>query len=445
MAGEVTRVRVRPAIKRLVWWVGPVLLLIAAWQIWDAVEARRLERALAVVQQSGASPKQEVAPGNDDAARYYAAAAIASIEHYHADRTIQVAPREPLKDVAGVVRDALSRGVAPPAQALDVESHEMPLNDALLDLIRRASALEFGSFRPGTEFNFRWSGSMHVNRAAGLRTLDLVMKGQGDAAAAVLFDRVKALRAFDGEGLNDFAKTRFVKEIATDVGILVGQAKPSDKNLADLDRALVGAFSVDELALSIRGQALSFSETISGVWRRTGSGMLLRPLFRHHLVAYLQTTADAMQAARLPWPDRMHAMARVPERHSVLPEVPRFIWAWRKNEVLRNQTLLLGEGLAAVRGARLVIKVEQFRRVNDRLPDTLSELTVATGDEVLDPFTGKPLLYARDGDGYVVYSVGRDQRDNGGRLLVDTPSSLPMFDVGVRVFLSRQPAAGSRQ
>ena len=33
----------------------------------------------------------------------------------------------------------------------------------------------------------------------------------------------------------------------------------------------------------------------------------------------------------------------------------------------------------------------------------------------LDPFSGRPLRLKRDGAGAVVYSVGRDLKDDGGR------------------------------
>jgi hypothetical protein len=323
-------------------------------------------------------------------------------------------------------------------------------DQVVLNLIDRGGALPFTRFGPGTTFDFRTSRMIAVDRSAGLRSLDLIMDGQGDAAAAGLFNRVKILRAFgpEGDGFLDAWKSLSIREVAMDVGILVAQTKPSDKHLADLDGVLASTFT-DELARSIRGQTLRYYEQIPALSRSsrwTGSARLvLRPMIRHHFVANLQTAADALQAARLPWPERIEAMNRLPERRSILPEVPWGIGAWRRNEDLRNQTVVLGEGLAAMRCARLVIKVEKFRRANDRLPDALSELTLAAGDEVaLDPFTGKRLLYARDSEAYVVYSVGRNSRDDGGKLWPEPPppgrlpSTLRPPDVGVRVVLNRK-------
>ena len=190
-----------------------------------------------------------------------------------------------------------------PGRTLPFRSEPTTLADTLrqierdpliVDLLARASSVPFGRFAPGTEFNYLWSGSRSVTQSAGLRTLDVIAEGNGDAAAALLFDRVKQLRAFGQRGLALDAVTKGASagEIAVDVGILVGRTRPSDNRLTDLEGALADAFAPDELALSIRGQALSFYGTFSRLWR--GS---LRPLFRHHLVAYLQTMADAMDRA----------------------------------------------------------------------------------------------------------------------------------------------------
>lgn len=53
----------------------------------------------------------------------------------------------------------------------------------------------------------------------------------------------------------------------------------------------------------------------------------------------------------------------------------------------------------------------QYRQTHGALPPTLDKLGL---DGPIDPFTQKPLLYRPEGDGFVVYSVDEDQRDNGG-------------------------------
>jgi hypothetical protein len=72
--------------------------------------------------------------------------------------------------------------------------------------------------------------------------------------------------------------------------------------------------------------------------------------------------------------------------------------------------------IAHLRLATIALALEQFRNQNGRLPEKLVELTPAFLAEVPeDPFTGTELLYHRLPKGYVVYSVGHDLVDNGGK------------------------------
>ena len=64
---------------------------------------------------------------------------------------------------------------------------------------------------------------------------------------------------------------------------------------------------------------------------------------------------------------------------------------------------------------KLAIALACYKSENDRFPATLGELSpefLATISE--DIFSGAPLIYRVDDDGYVLYSVGMNQRDDGG-------------------------------
>jgi hypothetical protein len=53
----------------------------------------------------------------------------------------------------------------------------------------------------------------------------------------------------------------------------------------------------------------------------------------------------------------------------------------------------------------------QYKQAHGQFPPTLDALGL---DGLIDPYTGKPLLYRPEGEGFVVYSVGEDLKDNGG-------------------------------
>jgi hypothetical protein len=73
--------------------------------------------------------------------------------------------------------------------------------------------------------------------------------------------------------------------------------------------------------------------------------------------------------------------------------------------------------LANLRLAMTAVALEQFRAAhNNRYPAGLSELTpdylAAT---LMDPFDGQPLRYRKQDAGYVLYSIGWDLKDDGGK------------------------------
>ena len=61
------------------------------------------------------------------------------------------------------------------------------------------------------------------------------------------------------------------------------------------------------------------------------------------------------------------------------------------------------------------VGLEIYRNKNRRYPQTLGQLEGILDEIPLDPFTNEPLKYRRTKDGYVVYSVGEDLKDDGGK------------------------------
>jgi hypothetical protein len=445
VAVTVRSVRVRPAIRRLAWWILPVLTFIAAWQVWDAIEAGRVERALIRVRADDrGEPRESQAPSIDNAARYYAAAAMAAVGQSGNTR-VQTSPGGPLRDALEIMRDAMSRGTDAPALVLEAAAQQTQHDDIVIELLGRGSGLPFAGFAPGTDFNYRFSGLYAVNRSASLRTLELIRSGDGDGATRVLVDRALLLRAFDqSQGLIASAsKAALVKDMATDVGILAGSL-PSGDSLRELSRALQSVYASDEFERGIRAEILRRHQLVQSLLGTRGSmaAVVLRPLIRHQFMVQLQTAMDALDRARLPWPERIRQLSELTDRRPLVPGLLRFIGFWDAPELTQRTA----EAVAAWRCARLVVAVEQFRRDHGRLPETLTELEVAGGqEEVSDPFTGRSLHYVPENDVYVIYSVGRNLQDENGTLTPQipigrVPSTVPRPDVGVRVPTRRSSA-----
>jgi hypothetical protein len=73
--------------------------------------------------------------------------------------------------------------------------------------------------------------------------------------------------------------------------------------------------------------------------------------------------------------------------------------------------------VASVRCLLTLLAVERFRRARGAWPKTLDELTPKLLKAVpLDPYDGKPLRYKAVPDGVIVYSIGPDRVDDGGKI-----------------------------
>lgn len=67
--------------------------------------------------------------------------------------------------------------------------------------------------------------------------------------------------------------------------------------------------------------------------------------------------------------------------------------------------------VAGLRITRAGLALLEYRTVHGTFPATLGELDL---DGIRDPFTQDLLHYRPEGDGFLLYSVGEDQKDNGG-------------------------------
>jgi hypothetical protein len=82
-----------------------------------------------------------------------------------------------------------------------------------------------------------------------------------------------------------------------------------------------------------------------------------------------------------------------------------------------SSAVKFAENAARLRATQAVVAIERYRAANaGRLPDSLDKLVPAQLPTALtDPFDGKPLRYKRLAKGYVVYSIGSDGQDDGGK------------------------------
>jgi len=79
----------------------------------------------------------------------------------------------------------------------------------------------------------------------------------------------------------------------------------------------------------------------------------------------------------------------------------------------------VAQGEANVGLARVALLLKAYRGEQGHYPESLEELARYEGKELpLDPCSGQPFHYRRNGSGFILYSVGTDGVDDGGKVSV---------------------------
>jgi len=139
-------------------------------------------------------------------------------------------------------------------------------------------------------------------------------------------------------------------------------------------------------------------------------------IFRRDKEFFMQVMATNIAAAKLPFPDRFERGQEADKSLSSRPG--RFcIFSRMLLPALSRAFLKDADHTAQLRVARTALALERFRLAhNGMLPARFDELVPAyLPDPVSDPVDGQPLRFKALARGYVVWSVGSDGKDDGGR------------------------------
>lgn len=153
---------------------------------------------------------------------------------------------------------------------------------------------------------------------------------------------------------------------------------------------------------------------------------LTRPLLKAELIWVCRRQAATMEGITEPFFRNERARAGLLQD----PKIPA---AYRMARLLLPHlyTVILKEATleAQLEAARTGLAGKLFRQVNGRYPAALSELVPRfLAEEPVDPFTGQPLVYKATNDGFIVYSLGSNLKDDGGRMSMMTQAVMDKDD-----------------
>ena len=138
--------------------------------------------------------------------------------------------------------------------------------------------------------------------------------------------------------------------------------------------------------------------------------------------AYLEFMNDTIKAARQPFPGALReaerAEADVMRRINGASRLARARYALTAlmKPALKAAFIATARNTAQKRAAEVAISLELYRRAQGTLPTALDQLVPEFLPRVpTDPFDGQPFRYVARGREFVVYSVGSDRTDDGGK------------------------------
>ncbi len=141
---------------------------------------------------------------------------------------------------------------------------------------------------------------------------------------------------------------------------------------------------------------------------------VMRPLINLDEISYLDAMEGNVRAASAAWPESDRLSDELYEEVERLPFYRRII-----TDMLTpvySRALLRRDSSTALLGAAQVgLALTAFHAEHGAYPGSLTELETAGWDLPSDPFGGAPLHYRTEGDGFVVWSIGPDMDDDGGR------------------------------
>lgn len=131
-------------------------------------------------------------------------------------------------------------------------------------------------------------------------------------------------------------------------------------------------------------------------------------------IIYLDLMGEYIKNSQLPLHKRQEAVKAIDTRFVSTSKVHILLYAMMPP--LSRITTLEVRTIGRLRTARTALAIERYRLAADKLPDALEDLVPDYLDSVpRDPFDGNELRYKKLEHGFIVYSIGEDLIDDGGK------------------------------
>jgi hypothetical protein len=208
---------------------------------------------------------------------------------------------------------------------------------------------------------------------------------------------------------------------------ILSQIDLTDAELARLAQAFSGAFSPAAMPRFLAGHRCAYLDLFRRPQTVDHAYFLTAPRPTSTLLELYNATGLAARDGTV-FLDMMKAFLTVTELpfhqcHEAVARISKRFLERCEDGLLAEHVLSIGPGLemevqslACLRCGQVALVIERYRRTGKDYPEALRDLVPEYLEKVpKDPYTGRALHYRRLDRGFVVYSVGEDGVDDGGR------------------------------
>ena len=310
------------------------------------------------------------------------------------------------------------------------------------DIVTQAiSIVEQGTQRPSCWFNRDYKDGIYtlLPNLPNIRELSRILstKARLDARAGNLdkaWNMVRIQLRFADAMLKDpilvtqLVRIASIKLACRTIQELCAIAPPNEQQYRGIQEHLTGFDDITPIVLAIDGERLLLGEwafnlpknelykvthdnedpeDISGIiYKLIILRTTFKPLFLADRAAYMRFMHKSIEYIENPHSNfRIDTLEDNIVKHHMLSKM--LIFDMNRIKAIHR------EMIADLRITQAGLALLQYKQSRGNLPDTLEALKL---NDTNDPFVGEPLRYKTQEQGFILYSVGPDKKDNGGSL-----------------------------
>ncbi len=418
------------------------VVLAIPWTYFNITLGLKLERELEAIRERGEPLTLEQAlpetPPREQNAAYVYEQVFHVFREWEGARA-DAAPGTPLRELEDEMSMAVAEFVSGERPELAPAAREWLFSDDMqrrLEAIRRASQMERCVFPVNWEDGFAalLPQFAHFHVAQRLVAARMMLAARaGDTDGALQWCEV-SLRMAEHAGqeptliaflvrvaMQDIA-FRGAEQILTEVAVPPDQARrlrgivSSEGLWENFDRAMLGERVLGLWAFEHISSGMVAEMLEDPAWAATWKlyrSVLARPVRGYDQLAYLRLMGEQLAFLDQPYREVARASSPVEERIRdvgwLAPITQMLVPAFSRAQTRRDQAI------AELNQFQIALMLNVYRQEYGGYPRTLDELAEAVDWEPPDDiFSGEPFLYRREGEGYVLWSLGPDLDDDGG-------------------------------